>query len=121
MAEGSRDFVRVLVSWFVPPVGVFMQVGLGSAFWINVLLSLFFWFPGLLHAVWVIATTGEGGARIDGGERTFWRLVAAAVLPPLGVFMQVGLGMAFWLNLLLCAAFWVPGMIHAAWVITHRD
>jgi uncharacterized membrane protein YqaE (UPF0057 family) len=119
--EGSRDFMRVVVAWFLPPVGVFMQAGLGAAFWINVLLSLAFWLPGVLHAVWVISTTGEGGVRLSDGEQTFWRLVAAAILPPLGVLMQVGLGAAFWINLVLTAFFWVPGMLHAAWVITHRE
>ena len=121
MAEGKRDFLRVIAAWLLPPLGVFMQVGIGAAFWVNTLLTLFFWVPGVLHAVWVITTTGEGGGRVQGGEKDFWRLVVAAILPPVGVFMQVGLGMAFWINLLLCAMFWVPGMVHAAWVITTRD
>lgn len=121
MAEGKRDFLRVLAAWLLPPLGVFMQVGIRGAFWINLLLTLCFWLPGILHAVWVITNTGEDGRPVEGGSKDFWRLVVAAILPPAGVFMQVGMGGAFWLNLLLCAFFWVPGMVHAAWVITTRD
>jgi len=33
---------------------VFLQVGLGKQFWLNVLLTLLGYFPGLVHAIWVI-------------------------------------------------------------------
>jgi len=49
------DLVRLLCAIFVPPLGVFLQVGLGKDFWINVLLTLFGYIPGIIHAVWVIA------------------------------------------------------------------
>ena len=31
----------------------------------------------------------------------FWRIVAAILLPPLGVFLQVGFTKHFWINILL--------------------
>ncbi|HZY56426.1 MAG TPA: YqaE/Pmp3 family membrane protein [Rubrobacteraceae bacterium] len=37
------------------PLGVFLQVGLGKHFWINILLTLLGYIPGVVHAVWVIA------------------------------------------------------------------
>lgn len=40
---------------FLPPVGVFLQVGFGLQFWINILLTLLGYIPGIIHAVWVIA------------------------------------------------------------------
>ncbi len=49
------DIVRVIAAIFVPPLGVFLQVGLGADFWINILLTLLGYFPGIIHAVWVIA------------------------------------------------------------------
>lgn len=49
------DLIRILLSILLPPLGVFLQVGLGKHFWINVLLTLFFYIPGLVHAIWVIA------------------------------------------------------------------
>jgi len=48
------DVLRIILSVIIPPVGVFLQVGLGLQFWINVLLTLLGYFPGLIHAVWVI-------------------------------------------------------------------
>lgn len=50
------DVIRILLSILLPPLGVFLQVGLGAQFWINVLLTLFFYFPGLIHAIYVIAS-----------------------------------------------------------------
>jgi uncharacterized membrane protein YqaE (UPF0057 family) len=37
------------------PVGVFLQVGIGKDFWINILLTLLGYIPGIVHAVWIIA------------------------------------------------------------------
>ena len=39
----------------IPPVGVFLTVGVGSTLLINILLTLLGWLPGSIHAVWVIA------------------------------------------------------------------
>jgi uncharacterized membrane protein YqaE (UPF0057 family) len=48
------------------------------------------------------------------------RILLAIVLPPLGVFLQVGLGLHFWLNILLTILGYVPGIIHAVWIILRR-
>jgi uncharacterized membrane protein YqaE (UPF0057 family) len=31
----------------------------------------------------------------------FWRIVAAIILPPLGVFLQMGFTKHFWINILV--------------------
>jgi uncharacterized membrane protein YqaE (UPF0057 family) len=49
------------------------------------------------------------------------RLVLSILIPPLGVFLQVGFGLQFWLNILLTLIGYVPGLIHAIWVIFFRD
>ncbi|MEW5858635.1 MAG: YqaE/Pmp3 family membrane protein [Cyanobacteriota bacterium] len=49
------DFVRILIAIFLPPLGVFLQVGIGRDFWINLVLTFLGYFPGIIHAVWVIA------------------------------------------------------------------
>lgn len=49
------DLVRILIAILLPPLGVFMQEGLGKQFWINVLLTLLGYIPGIVHAVWIIA------------------------------------------------------------------
>jgi uncharacterized membrane protein YqaE (UPF0057 family) len=47
----------------------------------------------------------------------FWRIVVAILLPPLGVFLQVGLTKHFWINILLTILGYIPGIVHAVWVI----
>lgn len=49
------DIVRIIAAIILPPLGVFLQVGIGKHFWINILLTLLGFVPGIVHAVWVIA------------------------------------------------------------------
>ncbi len=51
----SMDVIRIIVAIFLPPLGVFLQVGFGLDFWINIVLTLFGYIPGIVHAVWIIA------------------------------------------------------------------
>lgn len=48
------DPIRIIAAILLPPLGVFMQEGLGRRFWINVVLTLFGYIPGIIHAVYVI-------------------------------------------------------------------
>jgi uncharacterized membrane protein YqaE (UPF0057 family) len=50
------DIVRILLAILLPPLGVFLQVGLGFHFWLNIVLTLLGYVPGIIHAVWIIAT-----------------------------------------------------------------
>ncbi|WP_372762640.1 YqaE/Pmp3 family membrane protein [Pseudoalteromonas sp.] len=49
------DIIRIILSILLPPLGVFLQVGLGLHFWINILLTLLGYFPGVIHAIYIIA------------------------------------------------------------------
>ena len=61
ISHGSRerslsvDVLRIVAAILLPPLGVFLQVGIGKHFWINVLLTILGYIPGIIHAVWVIA------------------------------------------------------------------
>ena len=48
------DILRIILAIFVPPLGVFLQVGIGAQFWINILLMLLGYVPGIIHALYVI-------------------------------------------------------------------
>jgi uncharacterized membrane protein YqaE (UPF0057 family) len=48
------DVVRILIAIPLPPLGVFLQVGIGLHFWLNILLTLLGYIPGIIHAIWVI-------------------------------------------------------------------
>ena len=49
------DLIRILFAILLPPLGVFLQVGIGKHFWLNIILPLFGYLPGIIHAVYIIA------------------------------------------------------------------
>jgi len=51
----DMDLIRLLFAILLPPLGVFLQVGFRGAFWLNILLTLCGYIPGIVHAVWIIA------------------------------------------------------------------
>lgn len=51
----AMDLLRIIFAVILPPLGVFLQVGLGKHFWLNILLTLLGYIPGIVHAIWVIA------------------------------------------------------------------
>lgn len=66
-----------------------------------------------------MATTPDGRHR-DSTGADILRIILAIILPPLGVFFQVGFGMHFWINILLTLLGYIPGIIHAVWVIVRK-
>lgn len=48
------DLLRVVLAVLLPPLGVFLQVGIGLHFWLNILLTIFGYVPGIVHALWII-------------------------------------------------------------------
>lgn len=57
------DVIRIILAILLPPLGVFLQVGLGAQFWLNILLTLLGYFPGLIHAIYIIMTRGPHTTR----------------------------------------------------------
>ena len=48
------------------------------------------------------------------------RLICAILPPPLGASLQVGFGGQFWLNVLRPLLGYIPGIVHAVWIIARR-
>jgi len=48
------DIIRIILSILLPPLGVFLQVGIGKHFWLNILLTILGYVPGIIHAIYVI-------------------------------------------------------------------
>lgn len=46
------------------------------------------------------------------------RIIIAIILPPLGVFLTSGISTALLINIGLTLLGWLPGSIHAVWVVT---
>ncbi|WP_101760139.1 YqaE/Pmp3 family membrane protein [Oceanicoccus sp. KOV_DT_Chl] len=45
-------------------------------------------------------------------------IIIAIVLPPLAVFLKNGAGKDLLINVVLCLFFYVPGILHALWLVT---
>lgn len=47
-------------------------------------------------------------------------IVLAILFPPLAVLFKRGLGMDFLINVILTLLIFLPGMIHALWIVTQK-
>lgn len=45
-------------------------------------------------------------------------IIIAILLPPVAVFMKKGLGKDLAINVVLCILIWLPGIVHALWLVT---
>jgi uncharacterized membrane protein YqaE (UPF0057 family) len=50
--------LKIICAIILPPLGVFLEVGIRTEFWINILLTILGYIPGIVHAIWVIARAG---------------------------------------------------------------
>jgi uncharacterized membrane protein YqaE (UPF0057 family) len=46
------------------------------------------------------------------------KLLLSILLPPVGVYMNSGVSSALFINIALTLLGWVPGIIHALWILT---
>jgi len=46
--------VLIVLAIFLPPLAAFFKVGLSTHFWINLVLTLLGWVPGMIHALWLV-------------------------------------------------------------------
>ena len=54
------DIVKIILAIFLPPIAAYLQVGLSTHFWINIVLTLIGFFPGVVHALWLVVTKRRG-------------------------------------------------------------
>jgi len=47
--------VRIILAVLLPPVSVFLTKGVSPALFINILLTIIGWVPGIIHAFWIIS------------------------------------------------------------------
>jgi uncharacterized membrane protein YqaE (UPF0057 family) len=50
-----NKLAMILVAIFLPPVAVVLKRGVGKDLLINILLCLLVFFPGMIHALWVVS------------------------------------------------------------------
>jgi uncharacterized membrane protein YqaE (UPF0057 family) len=49
-----NKIVLVILAILLPPVAAFLNNGAGKDLLINIVLCLFFYVPGILHALWLV-------------------------------------------------------------------
>lgn len=50
------DPIKIIAAILLPPLGTFFEVGITKHFWINILLTLLGYLPGIIHALYIILT-----------------------------------------------------------------
>jgi len=48
--------LKIILAILLPPVAAFLQVGVSTHFWINIILWLLGGVPGITHALWLVLT-----------------------------------------------------------------
>jgi len=48
------DILRIILAIFIPPLAAFLTVGITLHFWLNLILTIFFFVPGMIHALWLV-------------------------------------------------------------------
>lgn len=110
----SISLIKLIVSVLIPPLGVyFKEEKLSINFWVNIVLCLFFVFPGLVHLYYLSA----GKRKNESVLSKIFKTIISVIIPPLGVYLRHGVADAFWLNLLLTFLGYLPGLIHLLYLI----
>ncbi|KAG0473441.1 hypothetical protein HPP92_010027 [Vanilla planifolia] len=50
----NERFVYIILAIFIPPLPVFLKYGCKEKFWLCLLLTLFFFLPGMIYAIYVL-------------------------------------------------------------------
>ncbi|KAF8321722.1 putative cation transport-related protein [Clavulina sp. PMI_390] len=54
MAFTCSDILKIIFAVILPPLGVFLERGCNSDFFINILLTILGYIPGIVHALYII-------------------------------------------------------------------
>ena len=49
------SLLSIILAILLPPLGVALQYGISKKFWINLILTLIGWLPGVIHALIVLS------------------------------------------------------------------
>jgi len=62
------NVLRIILAIFLPPVAALLTVGLGLHFWLIILLTIFFFVPGMIHALWLVVRKAGRTPTVPGLE-----------------------------------------------------
>ncbi len=49
--------LRIFAAILLPPLGIYLARGIGTEFWIGLLLTILAFLPGMIYALYIVATT----------------------------------------------------------------
>lgn len=50
----TSKLLLVIIAILLPPLAVGLKEGVGGQLLLNILLCIFFWLPGLVHALYIV-------------------------------------------------------------------
>ncbi|RDV14883.1 YqaE/Pmp3 family membrane protein [Pontibacter diazotrophicus] len=54
---GGANIIEIILAILLPPLAVFLHDGIGTSFWISIILTLLFFLPGIIYALLVVTDT----------------------------------------------------------------
>ena len=54
MAKKQSKVLLIILAILLPPLAVILKKGVGKDLLINIILCLFFYLPGIIHALWLV-------------------------------------------------------------------
>lgn len=54
---GGTSIIEIILAVLLPPLAVFLHEGIGSSFWISIILTLLGYLPGIIYALLVVTDT----------------------------------------------------------------
>ncbi|WP_047042276.1 YqaE/Pmp3 family membrane protein [Vibrio mexicanus] len=50
----TNKLLMIIICVLMPPLAVFISKGFSKDFFINLILTIFFFVPGMIHALWLL-------------------------------------------------------------------
>ncbi|MHC4365380.1 MAG: YqaE/Pmp3 family membrane protein [Planctomycetota bacterium] len=54
------QIVKIILAIILPPVAAYLQVGVSTHLWVNIILTVLGGVPGIIHALWLVLTDQTG-------------------------------------------------------------
>lgn len=54
MSKSTDKLIKIIAAVILPPLAVAIHEGLSQQFWICLVLTVFFFLPGMVYAIWIV-------------------------------------------------------------------
>lgn len=52
--QATNKLLLIILAFLLPPLAVGLKNGIGGSFFLNLILTIIFWLPGVIHALVVV-------------------------------------------------------------------